>query len=61
MRNLTYPHNEQIEYNTNAKLPLGAQRNISSGLPDLICIAALRQEISSKCRLGFPCECINCL
>src|SRR3984893_9548996 len=57
----TYSHNEQIIHNTNTGKQLDARRINSSELPGLICIAALRREISSRCRLGFPCECINSL
>src|SRR6202521_5997416 len=61
MRESTYSHNEQIKHNTDTTAPLGAWRINSSELPGLICIAALRRENSTRCRLGFPCECINSL
>src|SRR5260370_20268819 len=61
MRESTYPHSEQIRHNTDTRVPLGVWLINSSELPGLICIAALRREISAKCRLGFPCECINSL
>jgi hypothetical protein len=61
MRDITYPHNEQIEYSTDPDGSLGGQLANSSELPVLICNAALRRELLPRCRLGFPCEFINCL
>ena len=59
MKDTTYPHNEQIEYSTYPERSLGGQLANSSELPALICNAALRRELLPRCRLGFPCECIN--
>jgi hypothetical protein len=42
MRDITYPHNEQIEYSTDPDGSLGGELANSSELPVLICNAALR-------------------